>query len=281
MAKPERPRDPAREPLGQREGRPDGERQRDDDGDERRRQGAPEDGPGAELGPHGVGHAVGVHDGAVAAAVGPVAAVEEVPAVDPDGRPGLDGQHGDGEHQRRQRQHHGDPRRSRARPAPRCGGRSPPAASGSGGLPIDSACGVAGMLPATPPTDATTGCSGSASRDCATTLEGRGWKLTWDRYDELLPSLLVDRPLQHGADVLRRARAARLVGRDDGVLVVDDRVAAVDRCRRSARWSRWPGVFFTKPAASAAMDACVGTTYCPLPLPSAAYPRPACRTWVR
>ncbi len=63
--------------------------------------------------------------------------------------------------------------------------------------------------------------------DCASTLEGSGWKLTWDRYDGAVAVLRVDRPLQHRADVLGR-RAARLVGRHDGVLVVDDRVAAAD-----------------------------------------------------
>ena len=83
---------------------------RDDDGDDRRGDGAPDDGPGAELGPLQVLHAVGV-DGARRrpAAVGPGPAVEEVPAVDPDGRPGLEGQHGDGEDERGQREQHGHP----------------------------------------------------------------------------------------------------------------------------------------------------------------------------
>src|ERR1700733_8655271 len=88
------PRDPRGHPLGQGEGGADGQRHGDDDGDQRGGDGAPDDRPRPVLGTHGVGHAIGVHDGAVPAPLGPGPPVEEVPAVDPDGRPRLYGEDG-------------------------------------------------------------------------------------------------------------------------------------------------------------------------------------------
>ena len=171
-------------------------------------QGAPDDGPGAELGALQVGHAVGVDGGAVGAgAVGPGAAVEEVPAVDPHGRPRLDGEHGDGEDERRQREHHRDPRRAPPGALLVAAQEVEQPAAVPGRLADRSACGVAGTRPATPPTDAIYLMLRICLIDCACTLVGSGWKSTWDRYDAADALLRVDGPLQHGADVLgRRAR---------------------------------------------------------------------------
>ena len=58
---------------------------------------------------------------------------------------------------------------------------------GAGGLPTDSACGVAGTRPATPPTDAIYLMLRICLIDCACTLVGSGWKSTWDRYEVLAP----------------------------------------------------------------------------------------------
>ena len=62
-----------------------------------------------------------------------------------------------------------------------------PSRLGSGGLPIDSALRRGGDAPR----HAADGCHYWMLRicftDCATTLDGRGWKLTWDRYDVLFP----------------------------------------------------------------------------------------------
>ena len=143
---------------------------------------------------------------------GPVAPVEEVPAVDPDGRPGLDGQHRDGEDEGGQR---AAARRSRPtlRQAlsslRRAKSSSPPGQRGLAHRPRLRRGGD------TPRHAADGGHATEMLRicltDCATTLVGSGWKSTCDRYERRRALLRVDRPLQHGADVLGRPR--RTTGR--------------------------------------------------------------------
>jgi len=60
---------------------------------------------------------------------------------------------------------------------------------GAEGFPIDSACGVAGTRPATPPTDVIYLIFRICLIDCAATLVGSGWKSTWARYDVADPYL--------------------------------------------------------------------------------------------
>ena len=78
----------------------------------------------------------------------------------------------------------------------------PPA--GSGGWPADSACGVAGMLPATPPTVRHLLDGQDLLDRLGLDLEGSAWKLTCVRYVELLPYFGLIRPLQDRADRLGR-----------------------------------------------------------------------------
>src|SRR5580692_5056836 len=56
-----------------------------------------------------------------------------------------------------------------------------------GGLLSAAGRGVAGMLPATPPTVVIYLMPRICLIDCASTLAGSGWKATWDRYDDAEP----------------------------------------------------------------------------------------------
>ena len=122
----------------------------------------------------------------IAAAVAPVLAVEEVPAVDADGRPRLLGQHGDGEHEGGEGQDDGHPRRpapgvflvgprpvrhpARDRVPPRCSRHGGPGRHGRRRIPGRAA-----------PHRHAYWMLRICFSDCASTLVGSGWKLTWAR----------------------------------------------------------------------------------------------------
>ena len=137
--------------------------------------------------PGGVGDAVGVDGGAVAVAVRPVLAVEEVKAVDADGRPRLDREHGDGEDERHQGEHDRHP----GAPTPALFLVGPEHVRHPAEQRVPR-CGASGWRGGSFPRHATDGRHYEMLRicftDCASTLEGSGWKLTWARYVVAAPS---------------------------------------------------------------------------------------------
>ena len=210
--------DPSREPLRQTRRPPPMESgSAITDHDERRYEGAPEDGPGAVLGPHGVGHPVGVHDRAVAAAFGSSCRPsEEVPAADPDAagqaltastvRANTSAASGS------TTAIHADPRQT---PLLGCLRANRPSRFGSKSCcPLTPCAGVAGMLPATPPERMPLLNAQDLLQRLRHDLGGQGLEVDLGQVRRVVAGVLVDRPLQHGANVLRRG-AARLVRSTD------------------------------------------------------------------